>query len=408
MTNYNKNLAIFIENYAAGGSDKIARNLVDYLHYNRLFLFVNRENDTSVLLKEQLPSNVELIYYNFITIARLGKMANSFLTKCKIFYILFKAFNLLIRYPLIIASIIYFYFLFRKYEIDTLFINNGGYPGGEYCRSATISFRLIILLHSNTMNCMIYHIVHSIATRPFFILFTPIEYFYDYLVDKSCKFIVVSNETKEALISKRRIKQEPLVIFNGVLKLNYNKKIVNFGTLNLLNIGVIYTIKNQLKLLKSIKLAIEMGAVDIRLYIVGKEAEIEYIEKLKKYIRDNSLENIIFFEGFQDTYKYYEMCDIFVLTSDVESFALVRTEAMNAYMPVITTNVGDADVQIQNGKSGFIVDNIEDIAKKILYYYQNREIIVSHGENAYKIFNEKFKIDKMIKKYQDLIDGGSR
>ena len=55
-----KNIAILIENYIAGGSDKIARDLVDNLKYGQCYLFVNKRNDFSILLAKPLPKKLSI------------------------------------------------------------------------------------------------------------------------------------------------------------------------------------------------------------------------------------------------------------------------------------------------------------------------------------------------------------
>ena len=81
MKKIKKNISIFIENYVAGGSDKIARDLIDNLEYEKCYLFVNSRNDFSMLLSKPLPKNCELIKYGIKTIPELGLFANSLKNK---------------------------------------------------------------------------------------------------------------------------------------------------------------------------------------------------------------------------------------------------------------------------------------------------------------------------------------
>jgi len=110
------------------------------------------------------------------------------------------------------------------------------------------------------------------------------------------------------------------------------------------------------------------------------------------------------FEGFTNPERYYEECHVFILTSVIESFALVRVEAMSYKMPVITTDVGDAKEQVVNGKNGYIIADENDLADKILIYKNNLEMIKEHGEASEKIFIEKFTLEKMIDKYATIFE----
>lgn len=393
-----KIIAIFIENYVAGGSDKIARDLIDGLCYKKAYLFVNKSNDVAMLCATKLPSNVELIPYRIITLAELGKFANSFKSTNQFLFLFFKVFNLFIRYPLMLWFVIYFFFLFRKYPIDVFFSNNGGYPGGECNRMATIAAYFICSKN--------YHIVHNIATNVFLKIFTPFEYAIDIMIDKCSKLICVSEQTKDALLQKRFFKQKPLVINNGVkARNNYIKNFISDkNKIKLLNIGALGVRKNQCLIIEALNILQQKGH-DVELYIVGQEEDVGYTDMLKAKIKQYNLQNNIFFEGFRtDPYKYYELCDVFILSSVVESFALVRVEAMSIGMPIITTDVGDAYMQVNHGINGFIVNSPYAMALAIKKYILNFSLIAEHSKNGYKIYQNYFTDNKMLMQYQALID----
>ncbi|NQY23182.1 MAG: glycosyltransferase family 4 protein [Campylobacteraceae bacterium] len=387
----NKILILLVENYSAGGSDKVARILYENLSLKKIHLFINKSNDTSILLSSKFKDNFQITYYNLITIAELGKYANS---KKKFFflYILLKIFNLIVRYPLFFISIIYFYYKFKKINGDLFISNNGGYPGGEYCRSSTIAARLV--------NLKCFHIIHSIPTSVFFKPFKHIESLIDNLVDKSSKILCVSNDIKSKLQITRNIKQNTKVIHNGIKK-EQLKNYVNTDTLRLLNVASLYSLKNQIFLIKVIKKIIDSGYLNIELHLVGKEEEEGYLDKLKLLAKEYRIEEKIFFHGFTCPYKYYHECDIFVLSSKTEGFPMVTLESMSIGMPVISVDVGGVREQIIDNYNGFLLNNynINDFAQKVLFFYSKRENIEILGKNAYKYFLENFTIDKMIENY---------
>ncbi len=393
-----KTIGIFIENYVAGGSDKIARDLIEGLCYKRAYLFVNKSNDLSMLCAAKFPKNVDFIPYRIITLAELGSFANSFQSKSKLLFLFLKVFNLFIRYPLMLWFIIYFFFLFRKYPIDIFFSNNGGYPGGECNRMATVAAYFICSKN--------YHIVHNIATNVFLKIFTPFEYAIDVMIDKCSKIICVSGQTKDALLQKRFFKQKPLVINNGVkARNNYIKNfILAKEKLKLLNIGALGVRKNQYFIIEALNI-LHLKGYDVELYIVGQEEDVGYTDMLKAKIKQYNLQNNVFFEGFRaDPYRYYELCDVFILSSIVESFALVRVEAMSIGMPIVTTDVGDAHIQVNNGINGFIVNTPYAMALAIEKYILNFSLIAEHSKNGYEIYQNYFTDNKMLMQYQALID----
>jgi glycosyltransferase involved in cell wall biosynthesis len=90
--------------------------------------------------------------------------------------------------------------------------------------------------------------------------------------------------------------------------------------------------------------------------------------------------------GHGDPANDYAKSDLFVFPSLEDGFGLVILEAMASGLPVITTkNTGGPDV-IKDNKQGFIT-NIRDshnLAKKIKYFYDNRNEIKRMGMNARK------------------------
>lgn len=390
-----KIIGIFIENYIAGGCDKIARDLIDGLDYKKLYIFVNKDSDLKILMNKELPLNVKLITYKIPSIVKMGSFANTLKSKSIILYVFFKVLNLILRYPLMLFSFIYFIKLFYSYKIDLFFSNNGGYPGGEFNRMASLAYSFI-----GKKN---YHIVHNLATKPFFKLFTPIEKLIDYSLEKRCDFICVSNQTKEYLLKNRNIKKQPIVIYNGVDEYT-NSSVKKFNKkIKLLNIGLLGNRKNQVLIIEALKVLKDKGYSDVELHIIGEEEDIGYkdilINKIEKYKLSN-----IFFEGFCNPYDYYESCDIFVLSSIVESFALVRVEAMSVGMPIITTDVGDAFMQVENDKNGFIIKDAEELAEALEKYIISGELIEKHSKKSIETYRTKFTKDKMITSYKELIE----
>ncbi|RXJ69001.1 hypothetical protein CRV08_06100 [Halarcobacter ebronensis] len=392
----NKRLGIFIENYLAGGCDKIARDFIDNLEYEKLYLFLNKDSNRKIILEKKLPVNVDLVEYKGISIHLLGSKANSFKGKNNYVYFFLKLFNLLARYPILLVNFLYFIFLFRKYKIDVFISNNGGYPGGEFNRMATLAYSFF---HGKN-----FHLVHNLATKPFFKFYKPIEFFLDWLLDKRCQFICVSNQTKEYLLKNRYIKSNPIVIYNGVdqpVKIRNKKK---DNKIRLLNVGLLGERKNQLMIIDAFLDLKEMGYKNIELFLLGDEEDFGYKEILNKKIIENKLDGVNI-EGFVNPYEYYSFCDLFLLSSKVESFALVRVEAMSMGMPVITTDVGDASMQVKNSVNGFIISDGKEMSMAIKKYLDNPKLIDEHSKNGIDIFVSSFTIEKMISKYQKLVDG---
>lgn len=392
-----KHLLIFVENYVAGGADALARTYADYLKSDQTTILYNYDDDTSILLKEPLSPHITPIPYSIPTIARLGSFAN----KTKKFlpiYILLKIFNLFIRYPLWLYSMCYFLILFCKIKPNIFLINNGGYPGGEWCRSATIASKIYSFIQGQKYPIL--HVIHSKSTKVFFILLAPIEFLIDFLVDKSSKIICVSHDNANSLLSFRYIKQKIEVVYTGV-PIHQVKSYAyhTSNSLKLLNVAALYSLKNQMLILQAISL---LENYNIELHLIGKEGENGYLEKLKDFAKQKNLK--VFFHGFCNPSKFYQECDLFVLSSSVEGFPLVTLEAMSNGVPIISTYAGGVIEQIIPYHNGILIENSpQSLAKAIEFFITNPLEIEKMGRNAQKYVKNHFNFDKMVEKYNHLI-----
>lgn len=389
-----KHLLIFVENYVAGGTDKMARIYAENLDAEKITILYNNNDDTSILLQSPIPTNIIPTPYSIPTLANLGTFATRYRRILPLFISL-KIFNLLIRYPLWIFSLFYFFFRFLKINPTHFIINNGGYPGGEWCRVATISAKLYMFFSQAPTTIL--HIVHNRATKPFFFLFAPMEYFIDLLIDKSSKLICVSHENAKTLKELRFIKQKIEVIYTGV-KINPLKEYppLDNRPLKLLNVASLYSIKNQLCILQALS---NLKSYDIELHLVGAEGEDGYQNTLQQYAQDNNLK--VFFHGFCSPEKFYQECDIFVLSSTWEGGPIVTLEAMSYGMPCIMTKVGAYNQQVIDEYNGLIVQNShKNISKSIEFFIKYPSKIEEMGKNAHRHMQKHFDFDKMIEKYK--------
>jgi len=396
-----KNTLVFIESYIPGGSDKVARLLVDSIESEKIYLCINRSADTEILLQKIVNDNVKVIFYSLPTLFDISTYIDTMKNNNYLWYIL-KILSFIARYPLILFSIIYFYFMFKKLNIDLYISNNGGYPGGEYNRSSTISASII-------GSCNVYHIFHSMA-QPSRRIFRFIEYYYDKLIDNRCYLITDSQVSVDKMKSVRNIYQDISVIYNGVKKSKLKKYTLS-NTLKLLHIGTLDSNKNQLLLVDIMNILVNELKLNVKLQLVGKEAEADYLLKLQHSIKEYNLKDDILLEGFSDDpYAYYNDTDILLLSSKVESFPTVILEAMSVGLPVITTDAGGVNEQIVNGLNGYIIkqNNIHDFVEKINYFYKDKNKIKEFGRFSYEHFNKNFRVEVMIKKYNILFKKGYR
>ena len=74
---------------------------------------------------------------------------------------------------------------------------------------------------------------------------------------------------------------------------------------------------------------------------------------------------VVFLPGTTSIAPYYASADIFLFPTPYDAFGMVITEAMASGLPVITTRQAGASELIDNGRSGYVVDNASDISSLV-------------------------------------------
>jgi glycosyltransferase involved in cell wall biosynthesis len=144
---------------------------------------------------------------------------------------------------------------------------------------------------------------------------------------------------------------------------------------------------------------------DFIAYFIGEGLD-ESNEHLVNVIKDFGLEKKIKLIGLSnDVQQYYSMMDIFILSSEAESFPNVIGEAMISGVPCISTDVGDAKAMI--GENGWIVPiqnpiQLSNAISKAYNDFQDYENWSERKHNAKEIIKLNFSIDLMLNKFNKL------
>lgn len=122
-------------------------------------------------------------------------------------------------------------------------------------------------------------------------------------------------------------------------------------------------------------------------------------EKYKAMVKEKELSDYIEFAGYkQNPYPYFKVADAFILTSEFEGYPVVFNEAKLLNLPIITTDVSDAKMDI-DGKFGIVtnkdVNSIYEAMKKVI----KKEVLIKQKFN-HKNFNRE-----IIDKIENFIEG---
>lgn len=97
------------------------------------------------------------------------------------------------------------------------------------------------------------------------------------------------------------------------------------------------------------------------------------------------------------------LSDLFLLTSEYESFGLAALEAMACGVPIITTNAGGLVEVNEDGYSGYLsnVGDVDKMAADAIKILSDDKVLEQFKQNALAQAN-KFSIDKLLPQYEDL------
>ena len=140
-----------------------------------------------------------------------------------------------------------------------------------------------------------------------------------------------------------------------------------------------------------------------KLLLVGDGPERANIERLCREL--DTCQDIRSLGKVSDPTPYLCMSDLFLLTSETESFGLAALEAMACRVPVISTDTGGIPEVNENGYSGFLckVGDTDEMAKKALMILENDATLLKFRSNAFEQA-KKFDIGKILPYYEKLYD----
>jgi L-malate glycosyltransferase len=224
-------------------------------------------------------------------------------------------------------------------------------------------------------------------------------------INESDGITAVSNNLRDETYKSFKIEKEIEVIHNFVDVKRFHKKPIDAfrrviapdGEHILLHASNFRKIKRVLDVVNIFAKVNEQ--VPSKLLFVGDGPERPAAESLA---RDLNLSEHIRFVGKQEQMEdILAIADIFLLTSDYESFGLAALEAMAAGVPVISTNAGGLPEINVNGVTGYLsnVGDIEEMSKNALHILKDEATLKQFKQHAYK-HATLFDIHNIIPKYE--------
>ena len=199
-------------------------------------------------------------------------------------------------------------------------------------------------------------------------------------------------------IGKSDIYYVPLIAENNnpeeILKRSYFKdKKINF-----LDIGKYRNYKNHFFLIDAFEQLQKKDRLgSVQLTIIGQLSnyeEEEYYKKLKEYVKNKKLENVIEIRPnipFREMESLYLDYDVLLLPSTYESAGMVILEAMEKGLCVVTSIYCGLGSYLEEYECGFTfnLDNTESLVEIIENLTDNRNTIISMGQKSIEVINHK-------------------
>ncbi len=166
------------------------------------------------------------------------------------------------------------------------------------------------------------------------------------------------------------------------------------------SISRIHPIKDIKMFIKAADIVLKKEG-NVKFFVVGPVDDQKYYKECLNLIKKLGLSENFIFTGSrgEDILYWYNLFDIFVLSSISEGFPMSTIEAMACGTPVIVTDVGGAAEPIEG--CGFVVPSgdAEQLAQRILEILQNKDLANKLSENARRKVLEQFSLQKIIEEY---------
>jgi glycosyltransferase involved in cell wall biosynthesis len=193
------------------------------------------------------------------------------------------------------------------------------------------------------------------------------------------RVIAVSKAVKNSMGQRGIPEQKLRVVCNGTLGSPRTRKISDYQPLSLQS-PAIATVAGMYKRkgITELIAAFEEIAQDfpaVHLYLVGNGPDKQIFES---QAQATAVSHRIHFEGFQpEPQRYLLACDIFVLASHRDPCPLVLSEAREAGLAIVATEVDGIPEALDNGKAGLLVpaQDSHQLAKALIKLLSDANIL---------------------------------
>lgn len=398
-------IVIVTEIFNSGGIDTFLVNLINNwpVAGDQFVVIANWDYPGLTVIERQTTRRLEVIRHRIFVYSRLlsarGLASGVML-----------ALSPILRYLVIMYEVLAFRTLLGRANADVLMVVNGGYPGGDSCRAAAISWGLFSGKRASIHN------FHNLVQRPPWYLSLQEAVLDQVLCRFTQRFVTVSKAAAQSMAVR------PAIIKNSVIRYIYNgireesgpaaegdirTEIGISSTAPLcLMLGTYEPRKGHHFLLEAFSSVLK-AVPDAHLLVCGFGSPTE-VAQVRQLVAEFGLDQNVHLMGFRhDTSALLANADVLLVASQAyESFGFTSVEAMAHRVPVVATDVGGIPEVVVNGEGGYCVgrQDVESYAGHVVSLLQNADQRREQGERGYRRYREMFTAEVMASNYSNMLN----
>lgn len=213
-------------------------------------------------------------------------------------------------------------------------------------------------------------------------------------------YVIFNNHYGRELFIKRGFSPAKSIVIQNCID-NIHKEIVRQerDTLKILSVGRFTAQKDYLTALKAISLLKNRVLPKKIEYIIVGEGELD--QQIQTWIKELKITDVSIIRNPDRIDDYYIGSDIYFLSSIFEGMPNSIMEALNYSLPVVTTDVGDANYLVKDGHNGFLVPigDSDMLAEKLFLLVSDSKKRDEYGRLGHNLLIKDFSESKYRDEY---------
>jgi N-acetyl-alpha-D-glucosaminyl L-malate synthase BshA len=215
------------------------------------------------------------------------------------------------------------------------------------------------------------------------------------LREETYKIFDISKEIEviHNFVDVKRFSKKPIDAFRKALAPNGEKVLVHAS-----NFRKIKRVEDVIHIFEKVN-----KQIPSKLMMVGDGPERHTAEELSREL--NLCDEIRFVGKQEQMEEIMVISDVFLLTSDYESFGLSALEAMAAHVPVVSSNAGGLPEINIHGETGYLapVGHVDEMARYVLDIIKDEETLAGFKQRAYEQAC-RYDMDNIVPRYEEMYE----